>query len=303
MRAGTQELECLLWEDPKRPGTRCWSHVTRLQPVHIISHSAAVRAAIFASFAHFRVRSRTVSLWLLQVILTYVHKKLRSINQCPVTSCREAISSKRRKCCFISRQRELALIFKTLSQVKDAAVFLERRGNRQSPRARSNVSWCQLPTSEYFYQNTSDTEAWPKSSALAEAGMASGNKIWLEAINKASGSLPVHWDLESKAVLSNCLNTIQSCCPIGASQIPQCPVRHKGWQSKPELELRAAPSLDTVLACGASFHHHHLGIEWWVEGGSLAVASGEFCDRIRRPQTSSWEAEGFSLHLSVFLLY
>lgn len=32
-------------------------------------------------------------------------------------------------------------------------------------------------------------EAWLKSSALAEAGMASGSKIWLEEINKASQSL------------------------------------------------------------------------------------------------------------------
>ena len=115
-----------------------------------------------------------------------------------------------------------------------------------------------MPTSEYFYQNTLGAEAWPKSSALAEAGMASGNKIWLEAISKASESLPVHQDLESKAILSNCLNTIQSCCTTRASQIPRCPVGDKGRQCKPELELRTVPSLGTALACGASSRHHQL---------------------------------------------
>lgn len=41
-------------------------------------------------------------------------------------------------------------------------------------------------TSEYLYQHSSDTEALLKSSALAEAGMASESKIWLEEISKAS---------------------------------------------------------------------------------------------------------------------
>lgn len=69
------------------------SHVTRLQPVHSISHSAAVRVTMFASFIHLRVRSHKVSLWLLQMILTCVHKKLRNVYQCPVTSRREGINS------------------------------------------------------------------------------------------------------------------------------------------------------------------------------------------------------------------
>lgn len=39
-----------------------------------------------------------------------------------------------------------------------------------------------------------------------------------------------------------------------------------------------------------------------LQGGSLAVASGEFCDYIRKPCTSSWEAGGCSLNLSAFPL-
>lgn len=38
-----------------------------------------------------------------------------------------------------------------------------------------------------------------------------------------------------------------------------------------------------------------------LQGGSLAVASGEFCDCIRRPRSSSWEAGGCSLHYLFFL--
>lgn len=67
-------------------------HVTRLQPVYSISHSAAVRVTVFASFKHFRVRSHNISLWLLQMILTNVHKKLWRVNQCSVTSLREALN-------------------------------------------------------------------------------------------------------------------------------------------------------------------------------------------------------------------
>lgn len=68
-----------------------------------------------------------------------------------------------------------------------------------------------------------------------------------------------------------------------------------------------------------SWEQYHHGIRCWpvgqfpsspvgkresdgLQGGSLAVASGEFCDCIRRPHTSSWEGGGCSLHLSVFPL-
>lgn len=107
------------------------SCVTKLQFVLSISHSAAVRVTVFASFTLFRVRSHNFSLWLLQTILTYVHKKLRSVNQCCVTSCRKAVNRQQEEKVLPAFQGkgELALIFKTLSQVIDAVVFLERRGN------------------------------------------------------------------------------------------------------------------------------------------------------------------------------
>lgn len=99
-----------------------------------------MKGTVFASFTPFRVRSCNVSLWLLQMISTHVHSKLSSINQCPVTSHKEAINRQQEKsAASISRQGELALIFKTLSQMIDEAVFLERRGNWQSPGARSSV--------------------------------------------------------------------------------------------------------------------------------------------------------------------
>lgn len=76
------------------------------------------------------------------MILTYVHRKLRSVNQCPVTSCRKAVNRKQEEKVLppFQGKGELALIFKTLSQVIDAAVFLEWRGNQQSSGALSNVS-------------------------------------------------------------------------------------------------------------------------------------------------------------------
>lgn len=76
------------------------------------------------------------------MILTYVHKKLRSVNQCPVTSHREAINRQQEEKVLppFQGKGKLALIFKTLSQVIDEAVFLERRANWQSSGAMSNVS-------------------------------------------------------------------------------------------------------------------------------------------------------------------
>lgn len=69
-----------------------------------------------------------------------------------------------------------------------------------SHRTTSNVSGCQLLTSEYFYQNISATEAWAKSFALAEARMAPGNKIWLAAISRhrdrCRPSCPSEYDSE-----------------------------------------------------------------------------------------------------------
>lgn len=94
---------------------------------------------------------------------------------------------------------------------------------------------------------------------------------------------------------------IQRCCTIRASQIPRCPVGEKDRQCRPELELRTAPSRCWPWPVGpvpiiTSWKESH-----GLQGGSLAVASGEFCDCIRRPCSSSWEAGGCSLHYLFFL--
>lgn len=87
------------------------------------------------------------------MILTYVHKKLRSVNQCPVTSCRKVINRRQEEKVLppFQGKSELALIFKTLSQVIDGAVFLERGGKQQSSGGMSDKA---SDTSEYLYQHT-----------------------------------------------------------------------------------------------------------------------------------------------------
>lgn len=109
-RAETQEFEFMSGEIRDRTSV---SSVTKLQFIHSISHSAAVRVSVFASFTHFRVRSHNFSLWHLQMILTYVHKRLESVNQCPVTSCRKAINRQQEEKVLppIQGKGELALIF------------------------------------------------------------------------------------------------------------------------------------------------------------------------------------------------
>lgn len=98
-RAETQELgvSCLWGPQEIRDqasGLTCYCVTTCSQRLPLC---AAMKGTVFASFTPFRVRSCNVSLWLLQMISTHVHSKLGSINQCPVTSHREAINRQQEK--------------------------------------------------------------------------------------------------------------------------------------------------------------------------------------------------------------
>ena len=79
----------------------------------------------------------------------------------------------------------------------------------------------------------------------------------------------------------------------------------KGRQRKPEPEQSTVPSTGRGAGLWGRFPSSPVGKRErdGLQGGSSAVATGEFRDCIRRPCTSCWEARWCSLHLSVFPLY